>query len=144
KQALATLRGPPAVGAGELAVARNPVGKVMRALPGDSLVHIDLGREDNVTLGMTFTVYSADERVPIDGRGKASIEVVSLGRKTAECRVTAPPAPSDPILEGDRVGNIVLAREKGRKPRFCIVGGFDVDMDGTVDANGSTVVASLV
>jgi hypothetical protein len=144
KQALAMLRGPPALGASELALAREPVGQVLRALPGDSLVHIDLGKEDNVTLGMTFTVYSADERVPIDGRGKAAIEVVSLGQKTAECRVTAPPSPDDPILEGDRVGNIILAREKGRKPQFCIVGGFDVDFDGSADARGAAMLAALV
>lgn len=144
KQAISTLRGPPAAGAQEMALARKPVGQVLRALPGDSLVHIDLGKEKNVTLGMTFTVYSADERVPIDGRGKAAIEVVSLGQKTAECRVTAPPSPDDPILEGDGVGNIILAREKGRKPRFCTVGAFDIDFDGNPDARGAPTVAALV
>src|SRR5262249_52161456 len=65
KMALANLRGPAAEGAQELATARKPVGNVMRALPGNSLVHIDLGRENNVQLGMTFTVYSADSRIPV-------------------------------------------------------------------------------
>jgi hypothetical protein len=116
----------------------------MRALPGDSLVHIDLGRDNNVQLGMTFTVYSADQRVPVDGRGKAAVEVVGLSQRTAECRVTSPAPPDDPILESDRVGNIVLAREKGKKPRFCLVGGFDIDFDGNVDANGVEAVAALV
>lgn len=144
KTALANLRGPAAEGAQELAAARKPVGIVMRALPGDSLVHIDLGRDNNVQLGMTFSVYSADQRVPVDGRGKAAVEVVGLGQRTAECRVTAPAPPDDPILESDRVGNIVLAREKGKKPRFCLVGGFDIDFDGNVDANGAEAVAALV
>ncbi|HKQ46687.1 MAG TPA: hypothetical protein VJZ71_01310 [Phycisphaerae bacterium] len=144
REAISTLRGPGPATAQELAIARNGVGRVLRALPGDSLVHIDLGKEDNVTLGLTFSVYSEDERVPADGRGKANIEVVSVGRRTAECRVTARPSPDDPILEGDIVGNIVLSRDHDKKQRFCIVGQFDIDFDGNVDAMGNEAIAALV
>lgn len=144
REALTTLRGPGPESAQELAIARKGVGRVLRALPGDSLVHIDLGREDNVTLGLTFSVYSEDERVPADGRGKANLEVVSVGRRTAECRVTARPAPDDPILEGDIVGNIVLSREHDKKQKFCIVGQFDIDFDGTPDVAGKEAIAALV
>jgi hypothetical protein len=144
RKALGDLRGPPAEGAQDLAIAKKPVGTVLRALPGGSLVHIDLGRENNVTLGMTFAVYSSDAQVPADGRGKANLEVVSLGEKTAECRVTTPPSPDNPILEGDYVGNIILSRNKAKKPQFCIVGGFDVDYDGSPDARGREVVNALV
>jgi hypothetical protein len=144
RDALKELRGPPAQGAQELAIAKKPVGTVLRALPGGSLVHIDLGRAENVTLGMPFAVYSADAQVPEDGRGKANLEVVSLGEKTAECRVTTPPSPDNPILEGDYVGNIILSRNKAKKPRFCIVGNFDVDYDGSPDARGREVMKALV
>jgi hypothetical protein len=144
KDALKELRGPPATGAQELALAKKPVGRVLRALPGDSLVHIDLGRQDNVTLGMSFAVYSVDAQVPADGRGKANIEVVSLGEKTAECRVTTKPSPDDPILDGDLVGNIILSRNKAKKPQFCIVGDFDVDYDGAPDVRGREVMKALV
>jgi hypothetical protein len=144
REVLSTLRGPGPESAQELALARKGVGRVLRALPGDSLVHVDLGREDNVVLGMTFSVYSEDERVPADGRGKANLEVVSVGRRTAECRVTARPSPDDPILEGDIVGNIVLSRDHDKKQKFCIVGQFDIDNDGRMDAEGTEAVASLV
>jgi hypothetical protein len=144
RNALKDLRGPGAHGAQELAMARKPVGTVLRALPGDSLVHIDLGRSDNVTLGMTFSVYSANERIPADGRGKATIEVVSLGDRTAECKVITPPSPDDPILEGDSVGNIILSRNKAKKPQFCIVGNFDVDYDGQPDPRGRDAIEALV
>jgi len=144
RDALKDLRGPGALGAQELALAKKPVGTVLRALPGGSLVHIDLGRRDNVTLGMTFSVYSADEQVPSDGRGKANIEVVSVGDRTAECRVTTPASPDDPILDGDKVGNIMLSRNKAKKPQFVIVGGFDIDYDGTVDARGREMMVALV
>ncbi|MFH1419435.1 MAG: hypothetical protein ABII12_14260 [Planctomycetota bacterium] len=144
RNALRELRGPGAIGAQELALARKPVGKVLRALPGDALVHIDLGRRDNVTLGMTFSIYSADERVPTDGIGKATVEVYSLGERTAECRVTTPPSPDDPILEGDLAGNIVLSQNRAKKPQFCIVGRFDVDYDGQFDAQGRDAIVALV
>ncbi|MFQ5429254.1 MAG: hypothetical protein ACE5E1_02990 [Phycisphaerae bacterium] len=138
------LRGPLAAGAEPLAAARRAVGEVMEALPGNALVHVNLGRRDNVTLGMTFSVYAADERIPKTGRGKASIEVVSVGPTTSECRVVAPPAPGDPILPGDVVGNIVLSRSRGKKLRFCVIGDFDVDFDGQVDVRGRAQVQSLV
>lgn len=145
REALARLRAPGVDSAAqELAVARTGVGTILRALPGDSLVHIDLGREDGVRLGMTFAVYSALERIPEDGRGKAHIEVVSVGRRTAECRVTTPPSPDNPLLEGDLVGNIILSRDKSKKQRFCIVGQFDIDFDGQVDVRGAEAIAALV
>jgi hypothetical protein len=144
KAALATLRGPGAEGSQEMAVARNPVGKVMRALPGAALVGIDLGRRDHVVLGLTFTVYSGNERIPVDGRGKALVEVVSLGERTSECRVVSTPSPDDPILEGDKVGNIVLSRDRAKKQRFVVIGNFDTDFDGQPDARGADLIKGLV
>ena len=144
REALAVLRGPGAEAGRELAIALKGVGKVMRALPGDSLVHINLGRSDNVQLGMPFAVYSQDSRIPADGRGKAHIEVVSVGQRTSECRVTTPSAPDNPILVDDVVNNLVLSRNRDKKQRFCIVGQFDIDFDGQVDIRGAAAIAALV
>ncbi len=142
--ALAEYRAPGvALAADPFAIARDPIGRVLRALPGDSLVHIDLGRRDKVTLGMTFTVYPADERVGTDGRGKANVEAVSLGERTAECRITTPPSPDDPILPNDRVGNIVLSRNQAKKTRICVVGRFDINGDGQTDAHGVEAIRAL-
>jgi hypothetical protein len=141
---LADLRAPgTAQAADPLAIARQPIGKILRALPGDALVHINLGRLDNVTLGMTFSVYSINERVPADGHGKATIEVASVGERTAECRIVAPPSPDNPIIPGDGVGNILLSRTKGTKTRICVVGQFDTDFDGQPDAGGQEVIRAL-
>ncbi len=127
-----------------MAIARKPIGQILRALPGDALVHIGLGREDGVTLGMTFSVYSSDERVPASGRGKASVEVVNVNRSTSECRVVSPPSPDDPILQGDYVGNLVLSRNRNKKTTFCVVGDFDIDFDGHVDVRGRDKIVALV
>lgn len=143
-KALADLRAEGTAQAAEpLAIARKPIGRVLRALPGDALVHVNLGRQDNVALGMTFSVYSADRRLPPDGRGKATLEVVSLGDRTSECRIISPPSPDDPVLPGDGVNNIILSRNQARKTRICIVGQFDIDFDGLPDARGSEKIAAL-
>ncbi|MFO0972625.1 MAG: hypothetical protein U1A27_04170 [Phycisphaerae bacterium] len=141
---LADYRSPGPEGTNELDIARQPVGRVLRALPGDALVHIDLGKHDGVKLGMPFAIYSFDKRVPIDGRGKATIEVVSVGEHTAECRTVTPAPPDDPILEEDLAGNIVLSRNRSKKPRFCVLGTFDVNYDGTYDAADYGKVVSFI
>ncbi|MCK6455897.1 MAG: hypothetical protein L6Q92_05135 [Phycisphaerae bacterium] len=141
---LATYRTPGPEGTNELDTARQPVGRVLRALPGDSLVHIDVGRLDGVNLGMPFAVYSFSKRVPVDGRGKATIEVVSVGPHTAECRVVSPPPADEPILEEDLVGNILLTRNRDRRPRFVVVGEFDIDYDGVDDPVGYDKVSAFI
>lgn len=141
---LATYRTPGPEGTNPLDIARRPIARVLRALPGDSLVHIDLGKLDSVKLGMSFSVYSYDKKVPIDGRGKATLEVVSVGPHTSECRVVTPPPPDDPILEEDFAGNILLSRNKAKKPRFVVVGSFDVDYDGVDDPVGLERVMAFI
>lgn len=141
---LADYRTPGPEGTNELDIARQPVGRVLRALPGDSLVHIDLGKRDGVKLGMTFAIYSFDKRVPSDGHGKATIEVVGIGEHTAECRVVTPAPPDDPILEEDLAGNIILSRTRGKKPKFCILGTFDVNYDGAYDVSDYGKIVSFI
>ncbi|HWL93466.1 MAG TPA: hypothetical protein VNT79_08010 [Phycisphaerae bacterium] len=142
--ALRELRGNVPSNAEPLAVARTAVGKILRILPGDSLCYINLGREDKVTLGMTFSVYSQDERIPADGRGKASIEVKSVDANTSECRVVAAPSPDDPILEGDVVNNIIVGKNRSKKVRFVVVGDFDTDFDGETDVRGREQIVALI
>ncbi|MCB9852493.1 MAG: hypothetical protein H6819_05320 [Phycisphaerales bacterium] len=137
-------KGPEPAEARELASARKPIGVVLRTLPGNSLLYINLGRNDGVSLGMPFAVYSANEAIPANGRGKASIEVVSVDKGTSECRIVSPPSPDDPILEGDGINNILLARTRGKQHTFVVVGDFDVDFDGTPDPRGRESIIRLI
>jgi hypothetical protein len=134
---LADYRSPGPEGTNELDIAREPIGHILR-------VHIDLGRLDGVQLGMPFAVYSFGKRVPVDGRGKATIEVVSVGEYTSECRVVTPPPADDPLVEEDPVGNILLSRNRARKPRFVVVGTFDIDYDGVDDPLGLDKVVAFI
>jgi hypothetical protein len=144
-KALAEFRAPGTARAADpLAIAQQPVGKILRALPGDALVHINLGQLDNVVLGATFTVYSQNERVPADGHGKATIEVVGVGERTAECRIVTPPSPDNPIIQGDGVGNILLSRIRAKKVRVCVVGQFDTNFDGIPEPQGREAICALI
>lgn len=138
------IKGPEPAEARDLASARKPIGVVLRTLPGNPLLYINLGRKDGVSLGMPFAVYSANEAIPANGRGKASIEVVSVDKGTSECRIVSPPSPDNPILEGDGVNNILLARTRGKQLTFVVVGDFDVDFDGTPDPRGRESIIRLI
>ncbi len=144
QKALGDAKGPGPEGSQALAVARKPVGRILRALPGDTIVHVDLGKRDRVAIGMTLAVYTPDRRVPETGRGKANLEIVSVGERTSECRVITPPSPEDPILEGDGVGNILLSRNGVKKQRFCIIGRFDLNYDGQPDVRGLDAIKAFV
>ena len=115
-------------------------GKVLRAIPGSELVYVNVGEIDGLKVGMGFEVFSTAE-TPRGLRGKASVEIVNLMPRTAECRVTRT-TPSHPIIEGDYIVNI--AYERNRLPRFVVRGEFDLDYDGTTDSAGQDKVMSII
>jgi len=129
------------VGPEELATVRQPDGRVLTAIPGDEVVYIDLGREDGLTLGLQFSVYSSDTGIPADGRSKAQIEVVSISESSAECRI-ARVETNAVIVEGDLVANPVY--DPQRQLTFLVVGKFDFDHDGAPDPDGAEIVDSIV
>lgn len=129
------------VGPDELATARTPDGKVLTAVPGDEVVYVDLGRRDGLTLGLQFAVYSADIGIPADGRSKAQVEVVSINDTSAECKIVRQ-GRNQVILAGDLIANPIY--DPSRPMVFVVTGGFDLNRDGAIDADGVGSVASLV
>jgi hypothetical protein len=97
--------------------------EVIRAQPEESVVYINLGQEDHLMLGLRFKVFSASGGDDPNSPGKATIEVVNIHPKVAECRVIAS-NPADPIVPGDLCANVVYSRD--RKYRFVVEGGFDL------------------
>lgn len=115
-------------------------GRVLRAIPGSDVVYINLGERDGIRVGMGFAVFSATGEVR-DLRGKASLEVVTVMNESAECRINRT-TPGQPIIEGDLVVNI--AYEKSRKPRFLLVGDYDLNFDGVPDFDGMEKMRAFV
>lgn len=116
-------------------------GKISRAIPGSQVVYINLGREDNIKIGMGFEVYSTSREPGASLRGKASLEVVSMQETTAECRVTRV-EPGRPIIEGDIIVNI--SYERGRRPKFVVAGSFDLNYDGVEDPDGAERIRAMI
>ncbi len=129
------------VGPEELATVRTPDGKILTAVPGDEVVYVDLGRRDGLTLGLQFAVYSADTGIPVDGRSKAQVEVVSINATSAECRIVRQ-GRNQVILSGDLIANPIY--DPSRPMVFVVTGSFDLNRDGVKDSDGAGAVASLV
>lgn len=124
-----------------LSTARLADGTVLTAVPGDPVVYIDLGREDQLTLGLEFAIYSAETGIPEDGRSKARIEVVSISPSSAECKIVAVHG-NEVILEGDLVANPIY--DPTRPLTFMVTGAFDLNRDGSLDSGGAAGVRALV
>lgn len=130
-----------------------PIGKVTKRLP-NNVVEIDLGSNDLVTAGLTFTVLPNDfpekgrqsrmksfrER---DERGnytaterftpKSTVEVIEvLGPTLSRARITSEyDEVRDATLTGDLLYNAVWRR--GQADHVALVGVFDTNGDGTDD-----------
>ncbi len=124
-----------------MATARQPDGMILTAIPGDTVVYIDLGRDDRLALGLQFAVYPAAAGIPADGRAKAQIEVVAIMDTSAECKVVAL-ARNEVLLEGDLIANPIY--DPTRPQTFLVAGEFDLDSDGTPDPRGAAVMESMI
>lgn len=116
-------------------------GRILRSIPGSEIVYINLGERDKLKVGMGFEVYSQTREPQTNLRGKASLEVLTLLPDTAECRITRQ-TPGQPVVENDIVVNI--AYDRTRRPKFLVIGDFDLNYDGQVDFEGGEKIAALV
>jgi hypothetical protein len=129
------------IGPEKLATARQADGKILTAVPGDDSVYINLGRRAGMVLGLQFGVYSSQTGIPEDGRGKAQVEVVSIGQSSSECRIIGV-APSQVIVKDDLIASPVF--DPNRPLTFVVMGEFDLDRDGILDGDGAGTLRSLI
>lgn len=128
-------------GPGSLATARKPDGVILKAVPGDDVVYINLGRGDRLVLDLEFAVYSLEDGIPQDGRSKARLRVVSINAHSADCEVVRL-RPGEIISEGDLIANPVF--DKDRPVSFVVLGKFDLDRDGVYDTDGSAQIEAMI
>lgn len=107
-------------------------GRVIRAIAGEGIVYISLGRRDRVQPGMPFSVYSRSASSP-DQKEKATIEVINVFDTTSEARVLSS-TPNNPVIEGDIIANVVF--DPSRQYNFVVAGDFDLNFDGEIDTPG--------
>lgn len=121
--------------------AFEPDGKVILIDNQTKIVHIDLGKNDHVYRGLTFSVYDKDQPIPKSGKGKAEIEVYNIEDGISQARIIRSD-PKNPIVAGDIIANIIWS-PKGVNT-FAIAGDFDLNGDGKIDPDAVEKLTALV
>jgi hypothetical protein len=117
-----------------------PDGEIVSVNYDTRTVFIDLGSEDKLKPGTTFSVYQKN-LATVGGRTsdiKATIEVIRIvNEHTAEAKITSegdyPGDYSRPIARGDAIYSPLW--RSGVQEVFALVGKFDLDGDKTDDRN---------
>ena len=122
-------------------LAQQPDGKVILIDDQAKVVHLNIGTENHVYQGLTFTVYDRGASIPGDGKGKAEIEVFDLAKTYSAARITKSEL-NRPILDGDFVANLIW--DSNRTNVFVIAGDFDLDNSGQIDENGPDKIKKLI
>ncbi|MEK7996728.1 MAG: hypothetical protein AAB403_23230 [Planctomycetota bacterium] len=121
--------------------AYQPDGHVLLIDDQTQVVHLNIGSDEHVYQGLTFSVYNRGELVPKDGKGKAEVEVFDVAKTYSAARIINSSV-RKPILQGDIVANLIWNSEKPNV--FVIAGDFDLDNDGRTDPNGAAGIKALI
>ncbi len=106
--------------------ARKADGKVLEVKDRQNVCYVDLGSNDRVAPGLTFTVYPSTG-IPESGEGKAKIVVTSVRDTVSECRIVERTG-KEPIVAGDLVANVAF--DPQRTYTFVVDGQFDLRKQG--------------
>jgi hypothetical protein len=116
-------------------------GKILSVDSRNKIVFINIGNEDHVYRGLTFSVYDKNMPVPRDGKPKAEIEVFDVQRSISVARVVSQES-KQPLVPDDIVANLIWDTEATNV--FVVVGEFDFDGDSLADYDGTAKVIGLV
>ena len=122
-------------------LALEPDGKIILIDDHTQVVHLDIGSDDRVYQGLTFSVYDRGSSLPKDGEGKAEVEVFDVAENYSAARIIKSEL-NKPILQGDIVGNLIW--DSDRTNLFVIAGEFDLDKDKRIDVGGADRVRTLI
>jgi len=121
--------------------AHKPDGKVILIDDQTRIVHLNIGTDDRVYRGLTFSVYDKNQPIPRDGKGKAEIEVYSIDKNVSAARILRS-EPRNPVVADDIVANLIWDSSKSNT--FVIAGDFDLNGDGVIDYDADSKIANLV
>lgn len=121
--------------------AQSPDGRVLLADHAEGLVTINIGSNDKVYRGLTFSVYDNLSGIPRDGKPKAEIEVFAVEPMVSTARVLSSEE-RNPIATGDLVANLIWSSDKVN--HFVVAGNFDLNGDGTPDYEADAKISELI
>ena len=122
-------------------LAYQPDGKIILVDNNAKIVHLNIGSNDHVYIGLTFTVYDRGTSVQPDGKGKAEIKVFDIADTYSAARIIDSEL-TQPILVGDIVANLIW--DSTRTNVFAIAGDFDLDGNGQIDYDATEKITALI
>jgi len=121
--------------------AYKPDGKIVLIDDQTGIVHLNIGSDDRVYRGLTFSVYDKNMPIPKDGKGKAEIEVFDVRKVISAARII-PSKMKRPIILGDIIANLIWDSDKTNV--FVVAGEFDLDGDESTDYDAVNKIKALI
>lgn len=121
--------------------AFKPDGTVMLINRQAGVVHLNIGSNDRVYRGLTFSIYDKNLPLPRSGEGKAEVEVFDVRQNTSMARIIRSKI-NKPVLEGDIAANLIWDSDKTNV--FVIAGDFDINDDGRIDIGAGEKIKKLI
>ncbi len=122
-------------------VAYKPDGKIILIDDSTKIVHLNIGSNEHVYRGLTFSVYEKNTPIPRDGIGKAEIEVFNVEKNISAARITSS-NPKNPVIPDDIIANLIWDSDKTNV--FVVSGEFDLNADGNIDYEGADKIKALI
>lgn len=116
-------------------------GRIILVDEASGVVRIDLGSDDRVYHGLTFSVYDSGAAIPRDGKPKAEVEVFAVDRQASAARVLSSKR-KNPIMTGDMVANLIW--DAGKENEFVVAGEFDLNGDGGAEYDAIRRIGTLI
>lgn len=123
------------------ASARKADGKIISVDNQEGIVFLNIGTDDRVYPGLTFSVYDKNIPIPKDGQSKAEIEIVDIQKNSSIGRIIRS-RPKNPIITGDIIANLIW--DSRATNVFVVAGDFDLDGNGQIDRNGQSRILELI
>jgi hypothetical protein len=121
--------------------AYKPDGHIISIDTSSNVAFIDIGIQDKVYPGLTFSVYNKNAPIPTDGTSRAEIEVLNVDKNTSMVRINKM-SKKNPIAEGDIIVNLIW--DSKTTNRFVVAGDFDFNGDGEIDSDGAAKIEQLI
>lgn len=118
-----------------------PDGKILLIDNQTKIAHLNIGSDDHVYPGLTFSVYDKNLPIPSTGKGKAELEVFDVAKTFSAARIIRSEI-KRPIVIDDIVANLIWDSDKTNV--FVVAGEFDLDDDGRIDYDGVEKIKALI
>lgn len=122
-------------------IAFEPDARILRIDSLTKVVYLDIGSDDLVYPGLTFSIYDKSTPIPEDGKGKAEIEIFQVTQNVSAAKINSS-SKKNAIVPEDIVANLIWNSKTSN--RFVVSGVFDFDGDGFYKASDKDKICRII